>query len=135
MRCGDLPASVTRGSPLNPSRCPLWYRLRALSTSFTHRLHKRYSARYAVSLPRFRERERQRLPDAAAGDEHDDAVDAHSQTPGGRHRVLHRLQEVLVELHGFWIAAGGQQGLLLQAAPLLHRVGELAVGGAQLDAP
>ena len=51
--------------------------------------------------------------------------------PVGRHRVLQRVEEVLVELHGLRVAARGEQGLGGESAPLLHRVGQLRVGGAQ----
>ena len=71
-----------------------------MSTTFTR------SDAIGRRLSRLRQGEGQRLADAAAGDEHDDAVDPHPQTSGGRHRVFHRLQKVLVELHGLDIAAG-----------------------------
>ena len=53
--------------------------------------------------------------------------------PAGRgHAVLERRQEVLVELHGLGVAAGGEQRLRGQPPALLHRVDQLAVGRAML---
>ena len=68
------------------------------------------------------------------GQQHDQPVDADAEATGRRHRVLQRLEEVLVELHRLRVAAGGQQRLRGEPAALLDRVDQLRVGGAQLDA-
>jgi peptidoglycan DL-endopeptidase CwlO len=49
------------------------------------------------------------LADALPGQHDHQAVDAHAHAAGGRHGVLQRPQEVLIELHGLRVAAGGQQ--------------------------
>src|SRR6201998_4962655 len=51
------------------------------------------STRLSARLMRLGQRKWQRLADAAAGYQHDETVDAHTEPARGRHRVLHRLQE------------------------------------------
>src|SRR5262249_21602621 len=81
------------------------------------------------------QRKRQRLADAAARNHHHHSVDTHAEASGGWHRVLHGLQEVFVEFHRLWIAAGRQQRLLLQPTALFDRIGQLAVCGGEFDTP
>src|SRR6266540_5136854 len=50
-------------------------------------------------LLRPHQREEDRLPDAQAGERHEQAIDSDAHSPGRGHAVLHRAQEVLVELH------------------------------------
>src|SRR5690606_6774548 len=45
------------------------------------------------------ERKEDRLADAEAGDRHEQPVDTHAHPAHGRHAVLHRAQELLVEPH------------------------------------
>ena len=66
--------------------------------------------------------------------EHDQAVDADAQAPGGGHAVLQGPEEVLVHDHGVLVARGLGPGLGLQDPALELGVGELAEGVAQLEA-
>src|SRR2546427_9027240 len=70
---------------------------------------------------------------------HHQLVESQSDAAGGRHAVLERPDEVLVQLLCLRVARGAQPRLLLEAAPLLlgivqlaERVGELALLDEQL---
>src|SRR5919107_832250 len=57
-------------------------------------------------------REEDHLAHRLAGEQHEQPVDADAGATHRRGAVLQRAQEVLVELHGLGVAAGGEQGLL-----------------------
>src|SRR3954454_4819977 len=73
------------------------------------------------------EREGQGRADGAAGQQHEQSVDAEPEPAGGWHGVGHRLEEGLVELHRLRIARGRPQRLLGQSSPLVQRVDQLRV--------
>src|SRR3954447_1944905 len=76
------------------------------------------------------------LPNTAPpGEDHDQPVDAHSHPAGGRHAVLERAEEVLVERLGLLVSGGGLAALLLEASALLVRIVQLRERVAELDAP
>ncbi|MPM71178.1 hypothetical protein SDC9_118141 [bioreactor metagenome] len=83
---------------------------------------------------RFDEGEGQDLTDGAAGDRHDQPVQADAQSAGRRHTELQCAEEVLVDLHRFRVALRGQPGLLGQPGTLDQRIGQLGVRSAQLHA-
>src|SRR5437868_13106295 len=59
-----------------------------------------------------------------AGQEHGQPVDPDAQTAAGREPVLQGEEVVLVDRLGLLVAAGGQGGLVLEAAALVDRVVE-----------
>src|SRR5882757_533924 len=77
------------------------------------------------SALRAHEGEQHGLPDARPGEHHQQSVDTHSHTTGGRHRVLQRAQEVFIQLHGLRVSAGGEQGLRSESKALLSGVDQL----------
>src|SRR5207245_6651988 len=60
------------------------------------------------------------------GQDHEQPVDPPSPPARGRHAVLEGPQEILVEQLGLLVPSGTQPRLLLEAAPLLLRVVQLA---------
>ena len=66
-----------------------------------------------------RQREEDRLADADALQQHDQAVDAQSHATGRRHAELQRAQEVLVDVHRLGVAGRGQA----RPAPRVARAG------------
>ena len=77
-----------------------------------------------ASLTRLHQRERQRLTNTAAGDQHDDPVDAHAEAAGRRHRVLECLQEVRQQ--GWCIVDQElEQGLRSIAVPVYDASGQV----------
>ena len=80
------------------------------------------------------QREENGLPDAKAGEGHQQPVDAHAHAAGGRHAVLEGAQELLVQAHGLRVAAGGEPGLLHEAFALHDGVDELGVPCGQFEA-
>ena len=80
------------------------------------------------------QRERNRLADALAGENHEQTVDAHAHATARREALLHGDEEVLVHDHGLGVAVGGREGLRLEALALDDRVGQLGVCGARLEA-
>jgi cyclophilin family peptidyl-prolyl cis-trans isomerase/HEAT repeat protein len=88
-----------------------------------------------IELLRPHLREQQHLLDRGiVGEQHHQAVQADADATGGRHAVLQRAQEVLVDEHGFVIAALLQFQLLLEALALIDRVVQLAVRIGQFEA-
>ena len=93
------------------------------------------AARSRTSLLAAQRREEDDVADAGrAGEDHHQAVDAHAEAAGGRHAVLHRLEEVLVEPVRGLVAVGEVLQLLHEALALVVGVVELAEGVAQLHA-
>src|SRR5690606_33113306 len=65
----------------------------------------------------------------SVAEKHNQTVDAQTDTTHWRGTVLQCTQEGFVKLHGFWVSAGSQQGLLGQALTLDDRVDQLGEGG------
>src|SRR5665647_2512018 len=82
----------------------------------------------------FEQREQDRLADARAGEEHEQAVDAEPHTAHRRCAEFERREEVLVELHRLEVARRGRPGLLREAFALDDRIDELGEAGGALDA-
>jgi hypothetical protein len=61
-------------------------------------------------------------------------VDTETDPTRRRHPVLQRAEEILVQAHRLDIAGRGLAGLLDEPFPLLQRVVELGIAGAELDA-
>src|SRR3954453_2902899 len=79
-------------------------------------------------------REEDDLADGGApGQDHHEPVDADTHTARGRHAVLERADEVLVEGLRLLIPLLGQDGLRLEAGSLLIRVVQLREGVRELD--
>ena len=85
-------------------------------------------------LPAPQLREQDDLADAAsARQDHHEAVDTHAETAGGRHPVLDRRQELLVEAVGVLVLEpASEQFLLFHALPLVERIVQLGEGVANL---
>ena len=80
-------------------------------------------------------REENHFPDRAdAGQEHGQAVDPDAEAATGRQAVLQGREVVVVDGLGFLVTAGGQNGLGLEALPLVDRVVELGEGVGQFPA-
>ena len=69
---------------------------------------------------------------AAAGEEHDAAVNAHAHASGGGHAVLKSQQEILIQHLGLVVAALTLLHLLFKAITLVDGVVKLGVGIGQL---
>src|SRR3712207_1542797 len=63
--------------------------------------------------------------------QHAEAVDSNADTRSGRHTVLERTQEVLVNNHGLIVALIGQLHLVFKALFLVYGVVKLGVGVGQ----
>src|SRR5699024_9035938 len=87
----------------------------------------------SISGLRLHEREEDRLADPQAGQRHQQPVHAHPHAAGRRERVLHGLEEVLVQTHGLVVALGGELRLLREPLALDHRVDQLRIAGPQLE--
>src|SRR3990172_4841276 len=70
----------------------------------------------------------------AVGEEHEPAVDTDAEAGRGRHAVLQRLEELLVQPLRLAVARLAQALLLLEARPLVQRVVELREAVADLGA-
>src|SRR5699024_10592462 len=87
----------------------------------------------SVARERLDHREQDGLPDPESGERHEQAVDTHAETGRGRHALLHRGEEVLVEHHRLVVAGRGQARLVLETLTLDHRVHQLGAGGRPLE--
>ena len=68
------------------------------------------------------------------GEQHREPVDAEANTAGRRHAVFERTQEVVVDEHGFIVAAFHEFYLFFKTFPLLDGVVQFAVGVGDLFA-
>src|SRR5690606_17300622 len=82
----------------------------------------RRASTYGISGLRLEHWEQNGFANSGVNKEHDQPVNAESDAAHWRGTVLQRAQEVFIELHGLFVAAGSHQGLLGQTFTLDHRV-------------
>src|SRR6476619_5693186 len=116
--------TVTRWATKSSLFMPMGKQHANSRVAFTASRNKKNSGKQSRLLGT-KHREKNRLPNSDAPQQHDEAVDAHAHSTCRGHRKLERTQEVLVEVHRVLVALRSQQRLRDETFALHDRVVQL----------